>query len=432
MRRKLAFPSAAAGVLALVLSGCGGSGSDESSDGVVHLTYYAWGDANKKIVDAWNKTHPKIQVKQIAPTGNSSVPAKLLTQHRAGNSGPDMASVEYQSLPAVVTSGVAIDITKHIDSELKSDFTDSMWNLTTYDGKTFAVPNDAGPQVLLYNTKRFEELGVEVPTTWAEYAEAAKKIHEKDPDSYIATFNPTEFGNFAGLAQQAGAAMWATEGDTWKVGIDSEPALKVADYWQGLIDKGYVKVEGIQTPQWNQELNQGKILTWPSAIWAPSVIEADAPDTAGQWAMAKLPTWTEGDDKVGFQGGSSTIVTADSKHPEQAAEFIKWLSTSKEARRIGIAAGTYPGNISGQELAATAEPPTLMPQQTDFWKLAAEIAGDTLPAIQWGPNTDVGQSAYQDETAKAMKNGSTLSSAVKAVQDTVVSDMKKTGFKVSE
>jgi len=435
MRSRVFAATSALVAVGALLVGCSGGGTsgsdDDASGGPVTLEYWAWGTAQDPMVEAWNKAHPDIQVKHTDAGGGSDSSAKLLTATRADNA-PDVSVVEYQTLPAMIVGDVAADITEYVDDDLKSKFTDATWGLTTFNDAIYGVPQDVGPMAFIYNQARLDELGVPVPTTWAEFKTAAAAVRAADPTTYLATFNTSEFGFFAGMAQQAGAQWWSVDGDQWTVGIDDAASQEVADYWQDLIDNDLIKVEDLLTPQWNQEVNAGQVLSWPSALWAPGVIYGVAEGMAGQWAMAPLPQWTPGDSKVAYQGGSAVVVTTSSEHPKEAAEFAAWINSSDEGADIQLETGQYPASTLGQTKAETSEPPLLMPQQTDFWKLASTIAGNTIPNISWGPNVNVAQSAFQDAMAKAVQNGTPLREALAETQEVVVEDMKTTGFDVSE
>lgn len=404
------------------------SGSAANGDAIT-LNYWAWGTAQDGLVAAWNKAHPNIQVTHTDAGGGTDSSAKLLTAARAGEA-PDVSVVEYQTLPAMIVGDVAADITEYV-GDAKGAFTDSTWDLTTFNGAVYGVPQDVGPMALVYNQARFAELGITVPKTWAEFATAAEQVRKADPSTYIATFSPDEFGFFAGMSQQAGAKWWQVDGETWTVGIDDEASMKVADYWQDLVDRDLVKVEGVLTPEYNKELNAGQMLSWPSALWAPGVIYGVAPEQAGQWAMAPLPQWTAGDAKVGYQGGSAVVVTTSSQHPKEAAEFAAWINSSQEGADIQLSTGQYPASTLGQEAAVSSPPPVLMPQQTEFWQLASDIASDTVSGIVWGPNVNVASSAFQDAMSKAADNKTPFRDALTATQQAVVDDMTKTGFQVA-
>ena len=429
-RSKLVAITASVAVAALALTGCtGGSGSDDTADGPITLEYWAWGTTQKPLVDAWNEAHPDIQVKHTDAGGGGDSSAKLVTAQRANNA-PDVALVEYNTLPAMIVAGVAADISEYT-GDLAEEYAPGVWSQATFDGTSYGVPQDAGPQALTYNQARFAELGIEVPTTWAEFATAAERVRAADPDAYITTFAPAEFGGFAGFAQQAGAEWWTVDGDQWTVDFDDEASVAVADYWQDLIDRDLVLAEPLLTPEWNARLNEGNVLSWPAGLWAAGVINGVASDMAGQWAMAPLPQWTEGDSAVAFQGGSAAVVTTSSEHAEAAAEFAAWIGTSEEAAQIQIEEGQYPASLAGQQLTLDADAPALMPQQDDYWEIAAQIAEDTIPEISWGPNVNVASSAFQDAMSAAVTNGTPLSGALTETEKVVVDDMKTSGFDVT-
>ena len=416
-------------IAALAISGCAGGGEQGAEgDGPITLEYWAWGTAQKPLVDEWNATHPDIQVTHTDAGGGSDSSAKLVTATRAGNA-PDVALVEYNTLPAMIVAGVAADISDAV-GDLEDEYAPGVWSQATFDGASYGVPQDAGPQALTYNKARFDELGIAVPTTWAEFADAAAAVRAADPDAYITTFAPAEFGGFAGLAQQAGAEWWTVDGDTWTVGFDDEASVAVADYWQDLIDRDLVRAEPLLTPEWNAQLNEGNILSWPAGLWAAGVINGVAGDMAGQWAMAPLPQWTPGDSAVAFQGGSAAIVTTSTEHAEAAAEFAAWIGASEEASAIQIQEGQYPASLAGQQLTLDSEPPALMSGQADYWEVAAQIAADTIPEISWGPNVNVASSAFQDAMSAAVTNGTPLRDALTETEEVVLEDMETSGFTV--
>jgi len=430
-RSRMAIGIVGVALSGVVLTGCSSAPSlDEpstTSGGPITLEYWAWNESQEQIVTAWNEAHPDIQVKHSDVGGGGDTSAKLVTSTRAGNA-PDVALVEYNTLPAMIVAGVAADITEYTDG-LSEEFAPGVWSQTTFDGATYGVPQDTGPQALNYNKARFDELGIDVPTTWEEFAEAAEKIHGADPNAYITTFAPAEFGGFAAFAQQAGAEWWTVDGDTWTVDIDGEESVAVAEYWQDLIDRDLVLAEPLLTPEWNASLNAGDILSWPAGIWAAGVLYGVGEQMEGDWALAPLPQWSAGDTAAAFQGGSGAIVTTSSKHPKEAAEFAAFMA-SAEVGQIQIDTGGYPASLAGQELTLESDPPALMANQGDYWKVAAEIASNTIPDLSWGPNVNVASSAFEDAMASAITNGTPLADALATTEEVVVDDMQSAGFEV--
>ena len=426
-------------VLAVTLSACSStadSGTDESgSDGPVTLEFWTYslkgGDpAAEAIIDTYEEANPGVTVKLSEVGGTAETSSKLLAADRA-NETPDVVQVEYRALPSLVVAGVVKDITEDV-ADSKDAVDENVWELTTLNDQVYGVPQDIGPMMFTYRADLFEQYGAKVPTTWAEYAEAAEVIHTADPTAYIASFSATQFEFFAAHAAQAGAEWWTNDGESWTVGIDSEESLATADYWQDLVDRDLVIVEPLLTPEWNAQVNSGKILSWAAASWVPSVIYSVAPDTAGKWESAPLPQWTPGEAAVPFQGGSTFLVPEKSKNAAAAAEFAAWLGASDEGSELLLSLDIYPGGNAGRAATLTHEPPKLMPQQTDFYAVADQVITDTTIPVTWGPNVNVAQTALGDALNAAALNKASFRDVYKATQATVVEDLEKQGYTVSK
>jgi multiple sugar transport system substrate-binding protein len=425
---KIVTAIAALGVSAVVLSGCS-AGGGSSDGGDVTLEFWSWAPNTQEIVDTWNAENPDIQVKYTDAGGGKDSSAKLLTASRAGNA-PDVAAVEYPTLPSLIVADVPLDITDYV-SDVTDAYAEGTLAQTTFDGHVYGLPQDVGPMALVYRSDLLEQWGIPVPTTWDEFKTAAAAVRAADPEAYIASLPADQWAFYAGVATQAGAEWWSIEDGKWTVGIADEASLEVADFFQGMVEEDLISTEPILTPEWNAKANAGKIVSWPAALWAPAVIEGVAPDTVGNWRMSNFPQWTAGDAGVANQGGSALVVTKDSEHPEEAAEFISWLNASEEgAEQLLTVQNAYPAATVGQEAATDTAPPSLMPEQTDFYTLAAEIASDTI-SVTWGPNVNVAESTFTDELNKAISDGSSWRDAFTAVQDTVVADMTKSGYEIT-
>ena len=77
----------------------------------VTLTFWTWVPNMDKVVAIWNKAHPDIQVQVQAQAGGDAELTKLLTAAKAGNP-PDLAQVEYQVLPTLVSNNYLADISQ--------------------------------------------------------------------------------------------------------------------------------------------------------------------------------------------------------------------------------------------------------------------------------------------------------------------------------
>ncbi|WP_353807630.1 ABC transporter substrate-binding protein [Agromyces sp. SYSU T00194] len=425
---------AAVAATALILTGCAGSGEAEgTAEDPIELTYWAWAPNLDQVVDIWNEEHPEIQVTVNKQDGGDPAITKLLTAIKAGSGAPDLIQAEYQKIPTLVASDALADLSDVVGDDVEGQFPAGVWQSVTLGGDAlYAIPQDTGPMMFYYRADIFEELGLTVPTTWEEYGDTARALHEADPSKYLGTFSANDAGWFAGLSQQANAAWWAIEGDSWAVDIDAQPTRQVAEFWGGLVEEGVIDNKPMYTPEWNAGLNDGTQVGWTGAVWGPGVLSGNAADTAGLWAAAQMPTW--GDEvSNGNWGGSSTAVTSQSEHVEAATEFVTWLNTDPEAVQALVEqTGIYPAATDAAASALTAAP-EFFSNQPDFYDVAAEAAAAVAP-FQYGPNVNVTFSAYNDEFAKAAeaKSAQAFLDAVAAMQQITVDDLVAGGFNVAD
>jgi multiple sugar transport system substrate-binding protein len=434
--RYLPLAGALAAAVVLLATGCSSDGTTSTGATTpaekVNLTYWSGAPNMDKVVAGWNATHPDIQVTVNKQDGGDPAVTKLLTAIKAGSGAPDIMQAEYQKIPTLVSANAITDIADQAGS-LKDKFPASVWNSVTLGSQAvYGVPQDSGPMMFFYRSDIFTKLGVTVPTTWDQYAEAARKIHKADPKKYLGTFSAADPGWFSGLSQQAGASWWGVQGDAWTVAINDANTQKVASYWGNLVQEGVIANTPMYTPDWNAALNDGTQVGWLGAVWGPGVLEGSAASTKGKWKAALLPQWDTSKPANGNWGGSATSVTTQSKHKAQAAQFVAWLNTDPAALKALVTeANVYPASVDATSAALTA-PPAFFAGQADFYTIAAEAGKITNP-FTYGPNVNVAYSAYNDAFGKAAesKQASAFTAALATMQQTTTDDMKNSGFKLA-
>jgi multiple sugar transport system substrate-binding protein len=94
------------------------------------------------------------------------------------------------------------------------------------------------------------------------------------------------------------------------------------------------------------------------------------------------------------------------------------------------AGALYPAARDAQSGPALAKPPAFMPDQTDFYVQAKQIAEGAV-GWTWGPNVNVTYQTYKDAFGKAITDRTPFAGAVETMHRSTVDDMRKNGFKVS-
>ncbi len=431
--------------IALATAGCSGAATtssnaapseDYSATNPANITFWSWVPNIDKVVDLWNADHPEIKVTVQKQDGGDALVTKYLTAIEGGSGAPDVVQAEYQKLPTLVSKNALADLATVGAADLQSQFAAGTWSSVTLGtSSVYAIPQDSGPMAFYYRADVFEKLGIAVPTTWDEYAAAAKKIHEADPTTYLGTFSSVDAGSFAGLSQQAGAQWWSVDNSnqSWGVGIDSEATQKVASFWGDLVEQGVIDNQPQYTTAWFKALNTGKQVGWVSAAWAPGVLSGNAAATQGKWKVATLPQWDASAPASGNWGGSAVAVSSQSKYPGAALKFITWLNTSTDAAQALVdEGGIYPA-ATAAAAATLTEAPEYFSNQPDFYDVIAKSA-ETVAPFTFGPNVNVAYQAFSDAFGKAAeaKTTSAFLSALTAMQEKTVTDLKNQGFTVSE
>ena len=309
------------------------------------ITVWAWEPSLDPVVEAFEAAHEGVTVDLVnVGTGIDSYTA-LQNAISAGQGLPDVAQVEYYALPQFALQGSLADLTPFGAADLDGDYAPGPWDSVHSGEEIIGLPMDSGPMALFYNKALFDEFGIEVPTTWAEFAEAGRAFQEQDPDVYIA--------NDAGDAGFATSLMWQTGGQPWTVDgtevslnlADDAGAQQFAELWQGMLDDGVLSPVAGWTDEWFQGMSNGTIASLPIGAWMPANLEGSVPDGAGDWRVAPLPQWEEGAEDSSENGGSSLAIPAEAENQELAYEFIEFAN-SGEGVGIRLENGAFPATTA--------------------------------------------------------------------------------------
>ncbi|MGA9289054.1 MAG: ABC transporter substrate-binding protein [Anaerobacillus sp.] len=182
-------------VLTLVpLSACSSSGEtnsggDSSSNNEETLDIFSWWtgageeDGLNALIDLFKEKYPDIKVENAAVAGGAGTNAKaVLASRMQGDDPPATFQVHGGSElnDGWVAAGKMETLNDLYDAEGWTDkFPEDLIDLVSKDGDIYSVPvNIHRGNVLWYNTKVFEENGVEPPATFDEFFAAADKLKE--------------------------------------------------------------------------------------------------------------------------------------------------------------------------------------------------------------------------------------------------------------
>ena len=345
---------------AIALAACssGGSSSGGSASDIDSalakggtLTYWSWTPSAKAQVAAFEKQYPKVDVKLVNAGTGADQYTKLQNTIKAGSGAPDVAQVEYYAIPQFSLNDSLLDLSSYGFGDLKSKFAASTWSSVTNGDKINGLPQDSGPMALFYNKKVFDEHGIAVPKTWDEYVAAGEKLHQADPNAYIAA-DSGDAGFTTSMIAQAGGTPFTTKGDKVTVNLADEGTKKWTSTWNELVEKKLLAKTVGWTDDWYKQLGNGQIATLITGAWMPGNLEASVADAKGDWRVAPMPTYDGGTAQTANNGGSAQVVMKQSKNPALAAGFLKWLNSSKESTKVFMESGGFPSTTADLDSSA--------------------------------------------------------------------------------
>jgi len=415
-------------------TGSGGSSKAAEIDAALQaggeLTYWTWTPSAKDQVAAFEKAYPNVKVNLVNTGSANDNNLKLQNAIAAGSGAPDVVQLEYQALPQFVLSDGLLDLTDYGFGDLKDLYTASTWGSVSQGG-IWGLPQDSGPMALFYDKATFDKFGLTVPKTWDEYYQDAVKLHSADPSYFITNDSGTDAGFGTSMIWQAGGRPFKADGKNVTVNLQDDGSKKWADNWNRLVQGGLIGNISGWTDEWYQALSDGKIATLPIGAWMPGVLESGAKGGSGNWRVAPMPTYDGGQAVTAENGGSSEVVTKQSKNSALAAGFLKWLNSSDESIKVFLASGGFPSTV--KDLNSDS----FLNYTSDYFggqqinKVLVDAANSVGTGWQYLPWQAYANSIYADTVGKAYLNKSDINDGLRAFQDQNVKYGKEQGFTVA-
>ncbi|MGW1846658.1 ABC transporter substrate-binding protein [Streptomyces sp. NPDC001966] len=428
--------------LALGVTACGGSddGSEQKpvSAGDVQaaldkggdITVWAWEPTLKTVAADFQKKYPKVKVNLVGERSGDKHYTALSNAISAGKGVPDVAQVEYFALGQYSLTKGLTDLAPYGAGKLAPKYTAGPWNAVSDGDKIYGLPMDSGPMALFFNKEVFDKYKIAVPTTWDEYVEAARKLHEADPKAYIAS--DTGDGGFTtSMLWQAGSRPYKLDGTKVGIDFDDAGAKKFEAVWQKLLDEKLLAPVTGWTDDWYKGLADGTIATLASGAWMPANFVSGVPNAKGKWRAAALPAWTKGDKASAENGGSSLAVPALGKNKELAYAFAKYANAD-DGVATRIAQGAFPATKAELESASFQN------KKFDYFggqqanRIFAESAANVSSDWTYLPFQPYANSIFNDTVGKAYVSDTTLADGLKAWQDASVKYGEEQGFTVEK
>lgn len=239
---------------------------------------------------------------------------KQLTIGAVADELPDMVILDSPDHASYASMGIFADITGKIDV---SGYYEGPVNSCSYEGKLYGVPFGVNCLSLFYNKDLLEAANVEVPTTWTELQEAAKKLSADSRYGMAFCSVQNEEGTFNFMP-----FVWSAGADYTDFG--GEKGVKALTFAQEMIESGAMSKECINWTQ-GDVMNQfisGNVAMMVNGCWQIPTMRSEAPDV--NWGVTLIPMCDDGAYASVIGGENYAVI--EGGNVDGALSFLSYMT----------------------------------------------------------------------------------------------------------
>ncbi len=279
-------------------------------------------DLLQKMADAEFTPQTGIKVKiSVMPDANK------LTMAAAADETPDMALGLQSHMPFELACRDAIyDLTQFEDFwQVAEQFTPGAFIPYVFNEGVFAIPETADFNLVIYRKDIFEQLGMEVPSTWEDLTGILPELQRFGMNFYhnIATIDGYKwFYQTTPLIYQNGGSLYTEDGLHTAI---NRPEAVLGIKTLGELFSIYSVPT--QVPQFNDSFRYGVHPIGIVNLETYNLITNGAPELEGQWELTYYLGTEQEDgsiDRSYIAAGTGGIIFNDSEKIDECWTFMKW------------------------------------------------------------------------------------------------------------
>lgn len=232
-----------------------------------------------------------------------------------------------------IRENLILDLTPYLEAD--SAWADSliesqMVNYTTADGMVYGIPFRLDGKVFAYNRDIFEELGLQVPTTWDEFIAVLDAIKAGGTYTPLAEGNQDQWpgAHYIGTLNQMLVAddVRAADFDPTTGSFTDPGYVKALDLYQQLVPYMNIGVNGMTHDMARQLFTTGQAAMCYIELVEITNLYQETEGTEFNWGMFVFPT-VEGNGNPNILTGEPEgfVISANTKYPDECVEFLKWF-----------------------------------------------------------------------------------------------------------
>jgi len=289
----------------------------------------------------------------------TAMQSKILTAVSA-RTAPDVVNLNPDFASQLAARNAWLNLNDYVPAAVRQSYLPKIWEATTLDGQSFAVPWYLTSRITIYNQDLLKAAGVETPPqTYAELATVAKAVKEKTGKyAFFITMVPEDSAELMESMVQMGVTLVDDEG---RAAFNSPEGRAAFQYWLDLYRQGLLPPQvlteghrqGIELYQSGQT---ALLMTSPEFL---NTIATNAPTIAAVSAPAPQLTGETGKKNVAVM---NLLVPRQTQHPDLAVEFALFVTNNENQLAFAKAANVLPSTQAAlddpyfQSVGATATP----------------------------------------------------------------------------
>lgn len=311
----------------MLLPGCG-KGQKEAREVTITLSFFDRLEKWKGVTDDCMKENPDIKIDLLQFPGNYI--EKIGSMFAAG-SPPDVIFIG-EKASEFASRDALLDLTPYIEKDKEeigiSDIYPQFLELCKYKGKYFALPVNAGSDVIFYNKNIFDKAGLKYPDetlTYTGLVDIAQKLTgDTDGDGRIDQYGLYVTWNWwwvSGHILKWGGDLFNS--DLTKCLFDRPENIEAIRYYSDLIKKYKVSPSPVELKtQGDTQLFMAGKLAMFNCGWYVCQFFKDIKDFS--WDVAPVP----GIDgkRLSYGGINWILISKNTKHPEESWRVVKYIT----------------------------------------------------------------------------------------------------------
>jgi oligogalacturonide transport system substrate-binding protein len=359
-----------------------------AQDKTIRFAWWGGDDRHEptlKVIQMFEAKNPGIKVK-AEYAGWTGYQERLTTQF-AGGAEPDIMQINWAWLALFSKNGDGFyDLNKVKDKLNLGDFPKATLDDMTVKGKLNAMPMGFTARVFIYNKEPWKKAGIAYPKSWDELYAAGKGLAEKiGPDAYPLDASRQDGVYLAQMwaIQKLGKGFIKTEEP--ELAMSKAELVETIDYYKTMVKNRAFQPLPARIAQGGAEQALEQFPAWVNGLWAGNYTWDSSAERRGLTLPGKVDQLEvgpmiliDGAKTSGTIGRASMAfaVSKRTKYPDEAAKFLAFLLTDKDAAKVlGMTRGVPASNTAW---ATVKEQVTISPLLMDALKQIEDLRGKSM------------------------------------------------------